>query len=254
MGTSRREDTTMPSQAQTEGPDAVTRHTRVGGPEVVAASSNVLARTDVARGALDEYEAFAALIEPLDATDWDAPTRCDGFLVRDVAGHVVGLAEDVAKGVPGSRNAEEEAASVRGDSPARVAARLRAALDTIRPLLDALDDGAWNGPSGVPDLTFGRGVLTLWYDAFVHADDIRAALGTASERGAGLAASVEYLAGELTTKGWGPATLALDGVPRYDVGAGGREVTGDALQFLLVATGRADPATMGLESGVSIYE
>ena len=37
---------------------------------------SILDRTDVARGALDEYEAFAALIEPLDAAAWDAPTRC----------------------------------------------------------------------------------------------------------------------------------------------------------------------------------
>jgi len=214
---------------------------------------STLDRTDVAQGALDEYEAFAALIEPLDAAAWDTPTRCAGFLVRDVAGHVVGLAEDVAKGVPGSRNAEEEAASVRGDSPARVAARLRAAVDAVRPLLGALDDETWNGPSGVPDLTFGRGVLTLWYDAFVHADDIRAALARASTEGPGLAASVEYLAGELTTKGWGPATLALDGLPRYDVGAGGREVGGDPMHFVLVATGRAAPETMGLDPGVSIY-
>ena len=215
--------------------------------------TTLLERTDVARGALDEYEAFAALVESLDAKEWDTPTRCDGFLVRDVAGHVVGLAEDVVRGVPGSRNAEEEAASVRGDSPARVAARLRAALGTIRPLLDALDDDAWNGPSGVPDLTFGRGVLTLWYDAYVHTDDIRTAIRRPSERGAGLAASVEYLAGELTTRGWGPATLALDGMPRHDVGAGGLEVGGDPLQFVLVATGRADPASVGLEPGVSIY-
>src|SRR6478752_6408043 len=98
----------------------------------------VLVRTDVARGVLDEYESFAALVE------------------------------------------------------------------SLRPLLDALDDDMWNGPSGVPDLTFGRGVLTLWYDAFVHADDIRTALGRAHVSGPGLAASVEYLAGELATKGWGP--------------------------------------------------
>jgi uncharacterized protein (TIGR03083 family) len=215
--------------------------------------SSVLERTDVARGALDEYQSFAALIEALDADEWDAPTRCAGFQVRDVAGHVVGLAEDVAKGVPGSRNAEEEAASVRRDSPAQVAARLRAALGTIQPLLDALDDDMWNGPSGVPDLTFGRGVLTLWYDAFVHADDIRAALGRPSVAGPALAASVEYLAGELATHGWGPATLALEGVPRCDVGAGGREIAGDPMQFVLVATGRAEPASMGLEPGVSIY-
>ena len=88
--------------------------------------SSVLERTDVARGALDEYEAFAALIESLDASAWEAPTRCTGFQVRDVAGHVVGLAEDVVKGVPGSRNAEAEAASVRGDAPSQAAARLRA--------------------------------------------------------------------------------------------------------------------------------
>src|SRR5438552_18081704 len=144
---------------------------------------SILDRTDVARGALDEYEAFAALIEPLDAAAWDAPTRCEGFLVRDVAGHVVGLAEDVAKGVAGTRNAEEEAASVRGDTPSRVAARLRGVIDAVRPLLATVDDDTWNGPSGVPELTFERGVLTLWYDAFVHADDIRAALGRPSDRG-----------------------------------------------------------------------
>ena len=213
----------------------------------------VLVRTDVARGVLDEYESFAALVESLDAEAWETPTRCTGFQVRDVAGHVIGLAEDVVKGVPGSRNAEEEAASVRGDTPTQAGARLRAVVDSLRPLLDALDDEMWNGPSGVPDLTFGRGVLTLWYDAFVHADDIRAALGRPSESGPGLAASVEYLAGELTTRGWGPATLALEGLPRHDVSRGGREIAGEPMQFVLVATGRAEPATMGLESGVSIY-
>ena len=61
------------------------------------------------------------------------------------------------------------------------------------------------------------------------------------------------LAGELTTRGWGSATLVLEGVRRHDVGDGGREISGDAMQFVLVATGRAEPATMGLEPGVSIY-
>jgi uncharacterized protein (TIGR03083 family) len=213
----------------------------------------VLVRTDVAQGVLDEYESFASLIESLDTTAWNAPTRCAGFQVRDVAGHVIGLAEDVVKGVPGSRNAEEEAASVRGDTPAQAAARLRAVIESLRPLLDALDDDMWNGPSGVPDLTFGRGVLTLWYDAFVHADDIRAALGRKSVAGPGLAASVEYLAGELTTRDWGPATLAFDSLPRHDVSGGGGEISGDPMQFVLVATGRAEPATMNLQPGVSIY-
>lgn len=73
-----------------------------------------------------------------------------------------------------------------------------------------IDDDAWAGPSGVPDLTLGEGVLTLWYDTYVHADDIRVALGQESERGDGLDATIAYLAKQLTAKNWGPATLALD--------------------------------------------
>jgi uncharacterized protein (TIGR03083 family) len=219
----------------------------------IMTTTTALPRPYVATGALKEYEAFAALVASLTDADWRTPSRCTGFEVRDVAGHVIGLAEDVAAGKPGSRNAEAEAASVRGDTPAQAAARLRAALVPITALAEAADDDMWNGPSGVPDLTLGEGVLTLWYDAYVHADDIRAAIGRASGRGDGLHASVVYLAAELTKRGWGPATLALDTEPRQDIGAGGREVTGDPLQFVLVATGRADASTIDLEPTVNIY-
>jgi uncharacterized protein (TIGR03083 family) len=204
---------------------------------MLAPMTTLMHRTDIAQGLLDEYGEFVALVADLNEEEWSAPTRCTGFEVRDVAGHVIGLAEDVVKGVPGTRNAEEEAASVRGDTPAQAAARLRAVLDALTPLLATIDDAAWDGPSGVPDLTFGRGVLTLWYDAYVHADDIRAALNRPSQRGAGLRASVEYLAGELETKG--SATTAPAG--------------GDELQFVLVATGRADAASIGLDPSINIY-
>ena len=213
----------------------------------------MLSRTHVSDGCLTEYEAFADLVEGLTENEWNAATRCVGWQARDTAGHVIGLAEDTAAGVPGSRNSEEEAASVRHESPAGAAARLRAATATLRALLDAIDDDVWNGPSGVPDLTLGEGVLTLWYDTYVHADDIRAAIGRTSERGPGLDATIAYLAGQLTTKNWGPATLALDEVGRHDVSGGGPEITGDALQFALVATGRAEASTIGLKPDVNIY-
>ena len=216
-------------------------------------TTTTLSRTHVSNGCLAEYDAFADLIEGLTEKQWNATARCAGWQTRDVAGHVVGLAEDTAAGVPGSRNADEEAASVRHESPAGAAARLRTAVAALRGLLDAIDDDVWNGPSGVPDLTLGEGVLTLWYDTYVHADDIRAAVGLPSDRGDGLDAAIAYFAAQLTTKGWGPATLALDGVGRHEIGGGGREITGDALQFALVATGRADAATMGLDPDVSIY-
>jgi uncharacterized protein (TIGR03083 family) len=216
-------------------------------------TTTTLDRETVGAGAIAEYEAFATLIESLSAADWRVPTRCTGFEVRDVAGHVVGLAEDVAIGAPGSRTAEEESASVRDDGPSGAAARLRVAIESVRGLLSALDDVAWAGPSGLPDLTLGRGVLTLWYDTFVHADDIRSALGRPSERGPGLEASVAYLTDELERRDFAPTTFALDGDAERTIGNGGPTVTGDPFQFVLVATGRADPAVLGLDPSVNIY-
>jgi uncharacterized protein (TIGR03083 family) len=216
-------------------------------------TTTALPRPYVSAGLRHEYEAFAALVESLDEKEWAWPSRCDGFDVRDVAGHVIGLAEDVAAGNPGSRNAAEEAASVRGDTPAQAASRLRTALGPIGALLDAADDAMWAGPVGVADLTLGEGVLLLWYDAFVHADDIRAAIGRPSETGDGLEASVAYLAAELTKREFRAATLALGDLDPYDISGGGPAITGDPLQFVLVATGRADAATMGLDPSVNIY-
>jgi uncharacterized protein (TIGR03083 family) len=217
--------------------------------------TSTFARTDVAEGCLAEYEQFAALIEGLDAAAWDAPSRCDGWQVRHVAGHVTGLAEDAAAGVPGSRNADEEAATFRGMPPTEVAQRLRAAATSIGELLAVVDDEAWNAPlPTLPDLTLGRGVLTLWFDTFVHADDIRAATGQPSDRdGAGVRASVEYLASELDTREWGPAVLTLDGLVPHEIGTGGREIEGDPMTFVLVATGRANPSLLGLDDSVNIY-
>jgi uncharacterized protein (TIGR03083 family) len=219
---------------------------------MTTSTTTSLPRTVVAQGCCDEYAAFATLVESLTDAEWARPTRCVGFEVRDVAGHVIGLAEDVAAGKPGTRNAEQEAASVRGDAPAVAAARLRAALETISALLGAADDAAWAAPV-LDDMTLGQGVLLLWYDAYVHADDIRAAIGRGSERGAGLGAAVAYLAGELTARDFEPRTLALAGMPRYDISGGGPTVTGDALSFVLAATGRTDPQALGLDPTVNIY-
>jgi hypothetical protein len=71
--------------------------------------------------------------------------------------------------------------------------------------------------------------------------------------GVGLDASVEYLADQLQERGWGPATLALDGMEKTEIGGGGDPVTGDAKQFVLVATGREDPQKIGLDATVNIY-
>jgi uncharacterized protein (TIGR03083 family) len=213
----------------------------------------VLTNADLGNGLLGSYEGFAQMLRHLDTNAWTTPTRCTGWEVRDVAGHVVGLAHDAATGVPGSRTPDQQAAALRDDEPADVADQLTATVASLRALMDVLDDAAWAGPSGVPDTTLAKGVHGLWWDTFAHADDVHAALGFGADRGPGLAASVDYLAYQLTKRGWGPATLALDGLPPVNIGAGGSKISGDPYEFMLVASGRADAATMGLDPTVNVY-
>jgi uncharacterized protein (TIGR03083 family) len=213
-----------------------------------------LGREEAIAGLQAEYEAFGALIRSLDAQQWEKPSRCAGWTAGDVARHVVGTATDVALGVVGTHTPDEEVAERKGRTATEVADELDTALVTLRNLAAIIDDNAWNGPSPVPDLTMRQGILTLIYDLYVHNDDIRAAVGMPPVgEGLGLDASVEYLAEQLHERGWGPATLALDGMEKAEIGGGGDPVTGDAKQFVLVACGRDNPQKIGLDETVNIY-
>lgn len=213
-----------------------------------------LTRTEVIKGVLSEYDAFSELIAELTPDQWSTSTRCRGWEVRDVAGHVVGLSDDVAGGVVGQRTPDEQASALRGESAADMAARLRDNAKQLRPLMDFLDDTAWAGPSAIAGVPLGEAFLRLWFDTYVHADDIRCALGMPSEHGPGLVAGIATVAKALGSQGWGPATLALDGIEPIAVGEGeGPRVEGDPYRFLLAATGRLDPAEVGLDETVNIF-
>jgi uncharacterized protein (TIGR03083 family) len=212
-----------------------------------------LTNAEVAGGCIAAYDDFAALIDGLDTDAWRTPTRCTGWEVRDVAAHVVGLAADSLSGAPGVRTPDDHAAALRVHTPAELATRLRESRAIFASFFDGLDDAAWDGASPVPEMSLARGVLGLAFDTHVHADDVRAALGRPPDRGTGLAAAVAFLAYALTVDGWGPATLVLDGMTPRDIGPGGPLITGDPHQFVLVATGRADPATLGLDPTVNVY-
>jgi|SRR5437588_6097337 len=213
-----------------------------------------LGRADAIAGLLAEYEAFGDLVRSLDEGQWEAASRCAGWTTGDVARHVVGTATDVANGVAGTHTPDEEVAERKGRSAKEIADELETALGTLRNLAAIIDENVWNGPSPVPDLTMRQGILTLIYDVYVHTDDIRTAVGLPpAVSGLGLDASVEYLAEQLHERGWGPATLALDGVEKADIGGGGDLVTGDPKQFVLAATGRTEPGALGLDETVNIY-
>src|SRR5438067_6789768 len=218
------------------------------------ASGMGLGREEAIAGLLAGYDAFGDLLRSLDERQWEAPSRCAGWTAGDVARHVVGTATDVATGVVGTHTPDEEVAERKGRTPTEIADELDTALVTLRNLGAIINDDAWNGTSPVPDLTMRQGILTLIYDLYVHNDDIRAAVGMPPLGGGlGLDASVEYLAEQLDQRGWGPATLALDGMEKAEIGGGGDPITGDPMRFVLVACGRSDPSTLGLDEKVNIY-
>jgi uncharacterized protein (TIGR03083 family) len=204
-------------------------------------------------GLLDEYRSFAELIGALDDSGWIRETRCAGWQVRDVAAHLVGQATDAVSGTIGTRTPDEQAAALRAESPAELAARLRTATDSMARLATAIDDAAWTAPSPVPGLTLGQGVHALLHDAYVHGDDIRAALAQPIDAGPGLCASLDFVLGALLrddTAAANSAVARLLGVPAQDFA---RQTGMAAHDFLLAATGRGDPALRGLPDSVNIY-
>lgn len=217
-----------------------------------------VSRTETTAGFLDELDRFAGLVRSLDDAEWAAPTRCDGWTTADVAAHVAGTLTDILEGrfdgLGTPEVTDREVVERRGRSPADLADELEQARAGAAALLAAFDDDAWNGPApGGIDGTVGDGIETLWFDAYLHSEDIRAAVGRSPEPGPGLAPSVRHLAAQLEQRGWGPATLELTGFDPVEIGGGGKTVRAEPLDFVLAASGRLDPARLGLDPEVNVY-
>jgi hypothetical protein len=90
-------------------------------------------------------------------------------------------------------------------------------------------------------------------DAYVHGDDIGAALGLPFDAGPGLPATVDFLLGALLRDDKAatePAIAPLLAVPADHFS----EITGIAAHdFLLAASGRCDPARLGLPDTINIF-
>ena len=151
----------------------------------------------------------------------------------------------------------------RGRTQAQLVDELTASGKLGAEMASSFDDAGWeSAPPGATSGTVGAGIEALWFDTYLHADDIRHALGIPSVRGEGEAASLSHIAQLLTEQGWGPAELNFSNLGTYTVtGEGGKQIDGDALQFILAATGRSDPSAtgrsdpsaIGLDETVNVY-
>ncbi len=203
-----------------------------------------LPRTQVSDGLIEELARFEALIRPLSAEEWGTPSRCAGWTVGDLARHVVGSMADVVGGrLDGLGTPEVTAREVTeraGRSAGELADECAEVVKGAAGLLPLFDDDAWaaTAPGGYEG-TLGDGVEALWYDAWMHGDDIRAALGRPTEFGDGFPGVVSHVRFELAKRGWNGA------VPETPDARG--------LTFALVATGRADAAELGAGAPLNIY-
>lgn len=194
-----------------------------------------LDRTVVSEGIVDELERFEELVRSLDVDEWERPSRCAGWTVGDVARHVIGTMADIVAGRFDGLGTAREVAERQGRSPVELADECVEVRKGAAGLMPLFDEEAWNGPSpGGFEGTLGDGVEALWSDAWIHADDIRAATGRATRRD-GVAGAVSHVAFELGKRGWS------GNVP---------EPTDDGVvDWVLSATGRA-PLEPGL---INIY-
>jgi uncharacterized protein (TIGR03083 family) len=215
-------------------------------------------RTETTTGYLEELDRFGALVRSLDDTEWSSTTRCEGWTCADVAAHVTGTITDILagrfEGLGSPEVTEREVTERRGRTQGELADELAEDRSGAEALLAAFDDDAWNGPApgGIPG-TVADGIEALWFDTYVHAEDIRAAIGRAPEPGPGIAASVRHVVDQLEQRGWGPATIELTGFEPVEIGGGGAVVKAEPLDFVLAATGRLDAARVGVDPDVNIY-
>lgn len=139
----------------------------------------------------ESADAILALAAELDDAEWDLPTDCPGWTVKDVVAHLahlesqLGHTEQNPPAVPGATDlvstyTEAGVAERRDRTPAEVTAELAAAVELRTERLTDLPDDptapASVTPGGVPwswDTLLRNRVVDMW----VHEQDIRRATG-----------------------------------------------------------------------------
>jgi uncharacterized protein (TIGR03083 family) len=217
-----------------------------------------LPREIVMTAMLEGYGAFAELIVGLTEAQWLTMSRCGEWKVCDVAAHVAGQLTDINQlrldGLGSEEATRREVDERRGSSARELSEELLIGAAQLFERIRSTDEQRWTRPAhrGAPS-SLGSGMESLVFDTTVHADDVRHAAGLQSVRDASIAPALSHVAEVLSELDWGPATLVFDEGTFPVSGGGGRLVTGDALAFLLVASGRQDPLRFGLDSTVNLY-
>lgn len=206
-------------------------------------------QTETAEALRIERERLMAYLSELPEAAWDKGSLCKGWRVRDVVAHLVGNAADiVARNLEGagSEAFNQRQVDERTDkNPAELLAEWTEQGPAFEEGVRILDDNFWNAPYP-PFATVGEALARLVEDLWVHAHDIRLALGDEIVPGPGLDETLEVIARELPervgrlTPEVGVVDITAGGFDRsIAIGDGIRlRIDSDPVTLALVGTGR----------------
>ena len=163
----------------------------------------------------EQYDAVVALVEGLAPDEWDLPTACPGWSVKDNVAHVIGI-ESMLLGRPApevslpdelphvrndlGRVNEQWIEAYRGRPPGDVLVDLRDVIDERRSALAGMDQAAFDAESSTPagPDSYGRFMRIRVMDMWMHEQDVRAAVGRPGhEQGLAPQAALDEMTGAL---------------------------------------------------------
>lgn len=213
----------------------------------------------------EEFDAVIDLAAGLAPAEWDLPTACPGWSVKDNLAHVIGTeamllgrpTPDVAlpDDLPHVRNDigrvnEQWIEAYRDRPPVDVLADLREAVAARRAALAGMDQTAFDAESFTPagPDTYGRFMRIRTMDIWMHEQDVREAVGRPGHEGG---AAVEAALDEMTAalgfvvgkRAGAPAGTSV----RFDLtGPAGRRVDVEVGDRARVVEALAEPPTATL--------
>lgn len=221
----------------------------------------------------EAYQRLVDLLADLDAADWDRPTDCEGWSVRDLAGHLVGalrsaasVRELVSQQLESARRAKRQGGLVVDHMTALQIERTADLSEAeLVAELDRLVDKAIAGRRRTPaplrrlvsiPVDFGHGPerwplgwfvdVILTRDAWLHRIDLCRAIGREPElTGDHDGRIVADVAEEWLRRHGRPVTLTLTGPAGGTFAASGEDpelIELDAVEFCRIVSGRSTGA------------
>lgn len=196
-----------------------------------------------------EREALTSYLESIPEAAWDKASLCEGWTIRQLMAHVVGIASDVANrrldDVGSAEQNQRQVDEREGATPSDILSEWKREGESLEEGVLELDDALWTTPYS-DNFTVGQSLQRMVEDIWVHTQDIRIPLSDGTTQTVGLTSTLEVGVRELLNRlplhapEVGTLTIEAGDFASTVPGAGSTDVTiaGDPVTLALVSTGR----------------